>query len=193
MNWKEYIDQWLKTPVRCLSTATTGVHDEDELIAVSTKEPGSPTTTIIRSIDVDKLEPAMEYHRITPELVRERGMQDNEFKRELSNMVGGIMLSYNPAFHVKYISALDDSVDFKCVDIVLIWKAANANLAVSSDMSLQELQAYIMASLGKANAFKRVAASSGFSDFEYLLPCENSACAVEWIYSQLALFPLTLL
>ena len=92
MKWKEVLtDAMDRTPVM-LATATTGLEDDDELIAVAIRVMAMPgrdiewpqNRLIVRSVDRDKLLKAQPYHQISPEYMASNAVEDDEFNATLA-------------------------------------------------------------------------------------------------------------
>lgn len=140
------------TKVVLLSTATTGLHKSDQLIAVNyvvyDDDKEVETGTAIRMVPEEILNSSKEYHRITKEILLANGMTDEDFKDKLQEVLqpGRVVFTYNVPFQVKALTIMGGgTVDVMCpvCDIVVWTRAAESQMVFYVDAPMDTANAQL--------------------------------------------------
>lgn len=138
-SWFETLDMIAggDTKVVLLSTATTGLHKSDQLIAVNyvvyDDDKQVETGTLFKLVPEDLLNPSKEFHKITKEVLMANGATDEDFKDKIQEVLcpGRVVFTYNVPFQQKALTVMGGgTVDLLCpvCDIIVWMKAAESKM-----------------------------------------------------------------
>lgn len=128
-----------------LSTATTGVHKSDELLAVEyVKYEGDKQTEthcLMRLVGSDALAASAEYHRITKETMLANAESDDKIKEELNEVLrGSTIFTYNIPFQRRALTEMSggflDVLSPMC-DLPLWLKAGESRMPFAVDLPIE--------------------------------------------------------
>lgn len=148
-----------------MATATTGLSQDDETIAVGWRAYDTDTRewvvgSVYRNVDSDKLMASQEYHQISVEYLRANACDDEQFRLAVQDVFAGhVVLTYNPAFQRKYLEkALGTPVSMYNLPAIL--KGANVRAALDDvdTASMETLEAYCLRIGGKPGSLIKVTA-----------------------------------
>lgn len=181
-----------------LATATTGLDDDDELVAVAAKViewPGvdiewPADRLIVRNVDRDKLLKAQAYHQISPEYMAQNALDDEEFNRTLRSWVDNYeIFTYNPQFQHSFICRQLPLAPGRVPhDMPMLMKLANMHLVMDRDdvESIDTLETLAARVAGKAQGFKRLCDVNGLTALQPpALPVESSVHSLAQLWTRL--------
>lgn len=200
MKWKEVLTEAMdRTPVM-LATATTGLDDDDELIAVAIRVMAMPgrdiewpqNRLIVRSVDRDKLLKAQPYHQISPEYMTNNALEDEEFNATLAQWLDNYeAFTYNPPFQVKYITGqLTNPPARMPHDLPLLMKYANMHLVLDGETteSVDTLETAAAQMAGRGQSFKKLCSTYALAPLlPPALPLESSVDQLASLWERLCL------
>ena len=189
MKFNDYL-KTLVGPPKFAVVATTGLKEEDEIIALSyCGGEGAPKTIIRRILDQDKLLAAYDIHKFSPEVVRDSGMDDGQFMDIVRQDLAGPVFTYNPAFQESFLARIDPSGEspVRFVDLPLLWKGMNVYMELSPDITdVIKLQEAVKKFVGKAPGFTRLAKTLFLSQpYPAAYPCEGSCALLQGLFGVL--------
>ena len=179
-----------KRRIKLISTATTGLGDDDELLAVCISEPGTPISsvrTMVKKIDDrDKVLKSQEYHQISPEKSH-LGYEGKAFADALAEeMKDSVFFTYNPQFQTKFIGRL--GLMPTLYNLPLFIKGAESRIMLFEDeaSTLDAIQKTFAQRMGGTMSMNKLAAAHSVSQTAIELPVEFScrALIVLWKYLQ---------
>jgi len=191
MSYRQLLMDLMNTDsLTVLATATTGVSDHDELIAVSTATLGNDTSKprgkfMMRKVPVDKLLPAQQYHGISEQQMQEHGMDDDSFKACLADAINGApaLLVYNPGFQKQFLDPyLPSEGHIDLLNLPLLVKGAMAGIMLFQDKlpNARALEDTFYKIIGAAPNFKRFCEQMDIRPrYDDLLPVEASCDCLE--------------
>lgn len=183
-----------------LATATTGLEDDDELVAVAIRVMTVPgrdiewpqNRLIVRNVDRDKLLKAQPYHQISPEYMADNAMEDDEFNATLAQWLDSYeVFTYNPAFQVKYMTGQLANPPARFPhDLPLFLKYANMHLVLDGDTvaSLDTLETAAAQMAGRGQSFKKLCATYAIAPLlPPALPLESAVDQLAALWERLCL------
>ena len=181
--------------IKLLSTATTGLGDEDELLAVCIGNAGeavqSIRTYVKKVTDRDKVLKSQEYHQITPEQSM-RGRSEQAFVDALAEeMKDSVFFTYNPSFQSKFIGRL--GLMPALYNLPLFIKGADSKMLMydKDSESLDAIQQCLAKRMGGTMAMNKLAAQHGAEKSVIELPVEFSCRALIVLWDYLQEIPVT--
>lgn len=197
MSWTDTLEMLTvgSSSVVLFCTATTGLHKTDKLLAVSYvmydgDVKGKSDTLFLEAPDAI-LQPAMQYHQISPEIMHMKGMSLDTFREELSNaLTGRIGFTYNASFQFRAMLEMDGGVFAAqpCVMCELpLWiKAAESRLTFTVDPIIEKAEHQI-ANMVAVPPWKRLLENRGISSRNPpgVLPVEYNAQCLSMLYEAL--------
>lgn len=179
-----------------LSTATSGLHRTDQLLALSYAlyqgDECQETNTFILSVPDDILMPSAEYHRISPEMVRTQGIAKEEFKEKLEKLFtpDKVVFTYNSPFQIKALTLMGDgmleAVPCPMLDLPIWIKAAESKMHFVVDLPIDKAQVQ-MANRVMCPAWKKVLSHRGIDPQTPpgMLPVEYNVQCLQMLYGDL--------
>lgn len=165
MNWLEMLEAAGKKPLAVMATATTGLSQDDETMAVGWRAYDTDTRewvvgSVYRNVDSDKLMASQEYHQISVEYLRANACDDEQFRLAVQDVFAGhVVLTYNPAFQRKYLEkALGTPVPMYNLPAILKGANVRAPLDDVDTASLETIEAYCLRIGGKPGSLTKVTA-----------------------------------
>ena len=180
-----------KKPVM-IAVATTGLDDDDELIAVGLHavpgyemDEGWTSKVLCRHIDHDLLEKSAQHHGFTDKYLEDNAVSDEDFNAQLADVLDNFeTFTYNPAFQMKFLVKqlwLEGRFPH---NLPQMFKYANMHLILDSKdtVTIDTLETAASSSIvGRAPSLKRLC------DANALEPLPPPALPVESSVHQLAL------
>ena len=178
-----------KTPA-LLTTATTGLKEEDELIAAFTITGNQETELLMRSLPTEKLSPASVFHGIGPQEVRSFGQPDDLVRSQLDELFAHhSVFSYNPEFQTDFLSRFGDG-QYVVHDLPLILQAADMRVPLCEVRTLSELESEASRLVGKPPSFKSICRRYSIAPRELLLPLQSACWQLRGLWARLAEIPV---
>ena len=182
--------------VALLSTATSGLHRSDQLLAVSYAlyhgDDHQESKTFIVSAPDDILMQSAEYHRISPEMVRTQGMPREQLKEKLEELLtpDKVVFTYNSPFQIKALTMMGEgtleAVPCPMLDLPIWIKAAESKMHFVVDLPIDKAQVQI-ANRVMCPAWKKVLSYRGIDPQTPpgMLPVEYNVQCLEMLYGDL--------
>lgn len=180
--------------VKLVSTATTGLQDDDELLAVNIIEPedaGSLSRTYFKRVDDrNKVIRAQEYHKITPETSM-AGRPSESFVEAITNELSdSVVFTYNPLFQIKFLERQGIHVP-AVYNLPLFLKGAEMRLLLFDDesRSLDSIESTLSKKAGAPQAFSKLTQSFGLTPSVIELPLQFSCRVLLEAWNRLKALP----
>lgn len=188
--WKDLMtDATERTPVM-LATATTGLDDDDELLAVAVLAPpwGGRTTPerrlLVRTVPEDLLLKSQRYHQVTAMYMQAHAVSDEAFREGLAGYLDNCeVFTYNSRFQTDFLTRFLGTPPVRELhNLPLLLKLANMHLRVESrDIAdVGQMETLAAKSAGAPPTFKKVC------DVNAAEPLRPPALPVESAVHQLA-------
>ena len=165
MTWQELILSLSHGPVLLFSTATTGVHESDNLLAVSwcKIEEGNEDQygTLFHALPEDIAMIGSQYHQIPEHTLATLGYEPGEFEKKVDELFDGVTaFSYNPMFQHLALNCMVECNVRHIADLAAITSVAlNSRMMSAEDLdkitTIGQLNS-LLAGMGKPPPFKRV-------------------------------------
>ena len=154
-----------KPPVM-IATATTGLDDEDELIAVAVLAPAwayraaEIRRLFVRNVDRDKLLKSEKYHCFKDQYVQEHAVADGDFTTAVAEFLDNYELfTYNPKFQADFLTRVFTETP-ACMlhNLPLLLKLANMHVTLETKdtATVDALETAAGKLAGNSPAFKRM-------------------------------------
>ena len=97
------------------STATTGLHKTDKLLAFSYQlydgDTAGDSGTLFLDATAEELAPGMQYHQISSEIMRANALQKDEYKEKLLGILQNrVAFTYNAPFQLKALMVMGGGI-----------------------------------------------------------------------------------
>jgi len=178
-------------PPMLVTTATTGVHESDTLIAAFFISPLSRETELVmREVPEDMLAPSREYHGIGSEEMRSYALPDDQALARLDELAqNNTLFGYNPEFQSRYLAKGMTAAPV-VLDLPALVQAADMRMAMAQVTGLSELQALALRQIGgKAPSFRSLCRRYGLEPNQVLLPLQASCWQLCGLWDRLAEIP----
>ena len=166
MTWQELVTSVSRGPIVLFSTATTGVHSNDELLALSwnridpegTEEKG----TIFHAVPAERALQGVDYHHITMHTLSTQGLDTPDFIRAIQDLLKDTTpFSYNPSFQLMALNEMSDCDIDWVFDLALTTNAALNHRMLSAEdldgvVNPVQLMGLLARVSGNPPPFKRV-------------------------------------
>lgn len=165
MTWAEYLMSLSPGDVLLFATATTGVHHDSDLLAVSyckINEAGeSSYGTIFQALPEERAMQGIEYHKIDFNTLSTIGREKDDFEKAVSELFKDTAAySYNPFFQNLALTEMSDCEIGYVSDLAsIVSRAVNQRMMSAEELdkitNLFQFGAFL-SKMGKAPPFKRV-------------------------------------
>lgn len=166
MTWQELVLSLSSGPVLLFSTATTGVHESDNLLAVSwckIEDENDQGTygTLYHALPEDIAMIGAQYHKIPSQTLATLGFEPGAFEEKIEELFDGVTaFSYNPMFQHLALNCMVECNVRHIADLAAITSVALNNRMLSAEdldkiTTIGQLNS-LLAGMGKAPPFKRV-------------------------------------
>ena len=151
-NWIDTLEMLTmgSSSVVLFCTATTGRRSTDKLLAFSYQlyegEDCTKTGTLFLDATDEELAPAMQYHQISPELMRANAMKQDDFREQmLAIMQHRVAFTYNTSFQLKALMIMGggivDAPPCQICELPLWVKVGESKLHFVVDLPLNKAEA----------------------------------------------------
>lgn len=151
MSWTDTLEMLSlgKSSAVLFCTATTGLHRTDKLLAVSYQvydgDVCVKTGTLFMDATNEELASGMQYHQITPDILRGNAMTREDFKESLLGLLSkSVAFTYNAAFQIKALTLMGggiiESMPCEVCELPLWVKAGESRLHFSVNLPLEKAQ-----------------------------------------------------
>ena len=117
-----------------VATATNGLKPQtDRLLGVTIGNQGRQVM-FLRQTDLEDLEKAQDYHKISYELMLDTAYEESDFKAAIElKLKDKYVFTYNPSFQYSFLTQVMEEEDLKLMDLTIIYKALEQGMQFSEE------------------------------------------------------------
>lgn len=120
--------------IALVATATNGLKPQsDRLLGVTIGNQGNQIM-LLRKTDLEDLEKAQDYHRISYDLMTTAAYGEGDFKSAVElKLKDKYVFTYNPSFQYSFLTQVMEEEDLRLMDLTVIYKALEQGMQFSDE------------------------------------------------------------